>query len=138
MLVRELSEALGVSPDTVRHYTRIGLLEPIKSANNGYHYYRKEDVTTLRFILRAKTLGFSLTDIQEILFLAGSGSCPCTLVRNRMRRNLAAARTVMVESQLLFERMDKAMLEWDKKPDTLPDSDAICELIESWGEGLPC
>ena len=136
MLVRELSQALDVSADTIRHYTRIGLLEPVKSDSNGYNYYREQDASTLRFILRAKMLGFSLTDIQEILFLADSGSCPCPLVRGRMRKNLEAAKAAMIEAQLLFKRMEQALVEWEKKPDTLPDSAAVCELIDSWGEGI--
>ena len=136
MLVNELSSALNVSPDTIRHYTRIGLLDPIKSDINGYNYYRQKDEATLRFVLRAKMLGFSLSDIQEILFLADSGNCPCPLVRARMRRNLESTKAALTESQLLFDRMDKALHEWDEKPDTEPDSGAICDLIESWGEDV--
>ena len=134
MLVSELSDALDVSADTVRHYTRIGLLEPVKNSSNGYNYYRQEDVVTLRFVVRAKMLGFNLTDIQEILFLANSGDCPCPLVRERMRTNLERKKAALLESQRLFERMDRALRNWEDKPDTLSDSDSICELIESWGD----
>ncbi len=136
MLVNEISNALNVSPDTVRHYTRIGLLDPIKNESNGYNYYRKEDAATLRFVLRAKMLGFSLTDIQEILFLSDSGDCPCPLVRARMRKNLEKTKAALRESQLLFDRMDKALHHWDEKPDTTADSGAICELIENWEEDV--
>jgi len=136
MLVNEISHALNVSPDTVRHYTRIGLLDPIKNESNGYNYYRKEDAATLRFVLRAKMLGFSLTDIQEILFLSDSGNCPCPLVRARMRKNLEKTKAALRESQLLFDTMDKALHKWDEKPDTTADSGAICELIENWEEDV--
>ena len=133
-LVNQLSTALNVSSDTVRHYTRIGFLQPIKSAANGYNYYRDEDAVTLRFAMRAKRLGFSLTDIQEILTLARSGGCPCPLVRARMRKNLERTKAALTESQRLFERMDDALRDWENKPDTSPDSESICELIERWGE----
>ena len=136
LLVNELSNALNFSSDTVRHYTRIGLLAPIKNESNGYNYYRQEDAATLRFVLRAKMLGFSLTDIQEILSLSDSGACPCPLVRIRMRRNLEKTKAALLESQLLFDRMDKALQKWDAVPNTSPQSDSICDLIEGWEEDV--
>ena len=51
MRVKQIADALDISVDTVRYYTRIGLLVPNKS-HNGYKYYRPADVTRLRFILR--------------------------------------------------------------------------------------
>ena len=43
MYVKQLATLMGVTPDTVRHYTRIGLLTPIRSQSNGYQQYTKAD-----------------------------------------------------------------------------------------------
>ena len=71
MQVIQLAKMLGVSPDTVRYYTRIGLLVPKKSIENGYKFYSSNEQNRLRFILSARDLGFSVDDIKnqvEMLF----------------------------------------------------------------------
>ena len=62
MQVTELADTFGVKKDTVRYYTRIGLLRPSKSSNNGYKFYATPEQTRLRFILSARDLGFSIED----------------------------------------------------------------------------
>jgi hypothetical protein len=52
-----------VSADTIRYYSRIKMLKPSKETN-GYYIYGQKELDRLRFILRAKQLGFSLADIQ--------------------------------------------------------------------------
>ena len=64
---------LGI--DTIRFYERQGLLPAATRTANGYRLYSAADVDRLRFIRRAKTLGFSLEEIAELLRLnAGKGS----------------------------------------------------------------
>jgi MerR family Zn(II)-responsive transcriptional regulator of zntA len=47
---------LGVTPDTVRYYTRAGLLEPVRNPTNSYKEYGKQDRQRLGFILSARLL----------------------------------------------------------------------------------
>ena len=62
-----LAKNAGVAIDTIRYYEREGLLaEPPRRAS-GYRAYPDTAVVQLRFIRRAKTLGFSLADISELL-----------------------------------------------------------------------
>src|SRR3546814_11732882 len=64
---RRSSELAGVPIDTVRDYERQRLIpEPARSAS-GYRQYAQDDVTRLNFIRRAKTLGFTLEDIGELM-----------------------------------------------------------------------
>jgi Cu(I)-responsive transcriptional regulator len=59
----------GVSVKMIRHYETIGLLpKPARTAAN-YRVYDANDVHTLRFIKRARTLGFSIDDIKELVGL---------------------------------------------------------------------
>jgi len=132
MTVNELAKKLKVAPDTVRYYTRIGLLEPCKSTDNGYRQYSARDEERLRFALRARLLGFTLRDIQQILDHADSGASPCPLVRSLIVQRVDEMREQLREAQALFERMESALEQWDQMPDKAPCGDMICHLIESW------
>jgi MerR family copper efflux transcriptional regulator len=63
------SKASGVSVKMIRHYESIGLLKNIARTYANYRVYSDSDVHTLRFIKRARTLGFSIEDIQTLLSL---------------------------------------------------------------------
>lgn len=59
----------GVGIDTVRFYERTGLLKKAARTRAGYRLYDEDDIARLRFIRRAKLLGFSLQEIAELLAL---------------------------------------------------------------------
>ncbi len=59
----------GVSPKMLRHYESLGLLPPVARTGSGYRLYGEKEVHTLRFIRRARDLGFSMAEIAELLKL---------------------------------------------------------------------
>lgn len=63
------AKASGVSVKMIRHYEAIGLLREVARTQSNYRVYGDADVHTLRFIKRARTLGFSIDDIRELLSL---------------------------------------------------------------------
>ena len=67
--IGKLAKLAEVGVDTVRYYERQGLLPPASRSESGYRQYSRDDADRLRFIRRAKTLGFSLEDIAELLEL---------------------------------------------------------------------
>lgn len=59
----------GVSAKMIRHYESLGLLPPVHRTDAGYRQYGDKEVHTLRFIRRARVLGFSMMEIAELLKL---------------------------------------------------------------------
>ncbi|NOU52619.1 Zn(2+)-responsive transcriptional regulator [Pseudoalteromonas sp. JBTF-M23] len=67
MKIGELAKSLGVSTDTLRYYEQHKLLTPSGRSEAGYRMYTQQQRRQMQFILRAKAVGFSLKDIQELL-----------------------------------------------------------------------
>lgn len=71
--IGKAARAAGMAVDTLRFYERQGLLPAAPRSEGGYRLYSPADVDRLRFIRRAKTLGFSLDEIAELLRLSEDG-----------------------------------------------------------------
>ncbi|MFC6441296.1 Zn(2+)-responsive transcriptional regulator [Bowmanella sp. JS7-9] len=67
--IGQLAKATGVSNETIRFYESKGLLTASERSSNGYRHYGSDALQRLRFILRAKRVGFSLDEIAELLAL---------------------------------------------------------------------
>jgi MerR family Zn(II)-responsive transcriptional regulator of zntA len=67
MKIGEFARKLGVSTDTLRYYEKHGLLTPSSRSESGYRVYTDTDIKQMSFILRAKNVGFSLSEINELL-----------------------------------------------------------------------
>lgn len=130
--VTEIARRFNISADTIRHYTKLGLLSPHRDKGNGYRRYGSTDERRLRFLLSAKRLGFSLKDIREILDMASSGDTACPLVRQLIDQRLVAIREEMRNAQMLLSRMESASESWSRLPDRSPSGQSICHLIEHW------
>ncbi len=129
-----LAKQSDVSLYTVRHYTRIGLLKPSRNLQNNYKVYQPGDATRLHFIQAAKSLGFSLTEIKEILSEAKHGNSPCPMVREIIERHIEENRRKIKEMQKLQKKMETALNNWKQMTNSMPNGDSVCHLIESVAE----
>lgn len=131
MTVNDIAQRADVAPDTVRYYTRVGLLKPERNPENGYKLFGKNDVYRLKFIRQAQALGFTLKEIGEILGDADAGESPCPKVRDIIVRHINENRRKIEELQNLQARMEAALEKWKDMPDGVPSGLHVCHLIET-------
>jgi Cu(I)-responsive transcriptional regulator len=67
--IGEAAAQSGVPPKTIRYYEDIGLVGPAPRTGNGYRAYGASDVHVLRFVQRARSLGFSVNECRQLLDL---------------------------------------------------------------------
>jgi MerR family transcriptional regulator, copper efflux regulator len=99
MNIGAASEASGVSAKMIRHYEAIGLLPPPVRRDNSYRDYGAQEVHELRFIGRARKLGFSMPEIAALLALWRDRSRPSREVRNLAAAHLADLERRIAEMQ---------------------------------------
>lgn len=105
--IGELARSVGVGIDTIRHYERIGLLPDPGRRPSGYRSYGSAERDRLRFIRRGKDLGFSLSEIAELLALDSSSQARAADVLTLTRRRIDK-----VASQLGdLQRIERALAE---------------------------
>jgi Hg(II)-responsive transcriptional regulator len=84
----QLAKQTGVNPETIRYYENIGLLPKAARTENGYRIYSEEDIRRIKFIKRAKELGFTLKEIKELLELRFEDIGSCSDVRELAEEKL--------------------------------------------------
>jgi MerR family mercuric resistance operon transcriptional regulator len=121
----ELAQRTGCNLETVRYYEKVGLLpEPPRTAS-GYRSYDNMHERRLRFILRARELGFSLDEVRELLRLVDERDQPCAEARAVAAAHLDDVRAKIAD----LKRMERVLKDVVAAcaDDTLPE----CPLIET-------
>ncbi len=103
--IGELARRAGVRVDTVRYYERHGLVTPLGRRASGYRRYGELQLARLRFIRRAKALGFSLDEIRELLLL--SSRRDVGEVKRRAEAKLADVKHRLAELERIRDGLER-------------------------------
>lgn len=110
LTIGQVAKQAGVGVETVRFYEREGLVEEPDRKASGYRQFHEQAVDRIRFIRRAKELGFTLKEIKGLLDLRVDPSTTCADVRDR-----AEAKIADIEERIRsLRRMKRALLKVTK------------------------
>jgi len=128
----ELARRTGCHLETIRYYEKTEMLpEPPRTAA-GYRVYDESHVARLRFILRARELGFSIEEIRGLLALVDGGEQTCAEVKARTEAHLAEVRAKIADLQRIETVLSQtaAMCSGERVPD--------CPILDTLagGKGL--
>jgi MerR family copper efflux transcriptional regulator len=130
MFIHELAQASGVSAKTIRYYESIGLLPALPRAENNYRQYGADALERLRFIVSARTLDFSLTDIAEFLSARDEGTLPCKRVLDSIEGRIADLDRRIAGLLALRENLSRVRADGEGIPaDKKCDDDCLCYVI---------
>lgn len=77
LTIKEAADKFGMTPKAIRYYERIGIIHKPERTLSGYRIYSPDDLKRLAFIAQAKSLGFTLKEIKQILIIRTTGKDPC-------------------------------------------------------------
>ena len=116
----------GVSARMVRHYEGLGLLPAVARTEGGYRQYSEADIHTLRFIKRARDLGFTMEDIGELVDLWHNRERSSARVREIAKKHLGELETRIAALQSMQQTL--AHLVHCCHGDTRPDCPILDDL----------
>ncbi|HIC04030.1 MAG TPA: MerR family transcriptional regulator, partial [Nitrospirales bacterium] len=113
MRIGEVSKQAGVRIDTVRFYERKGLIVEPPRDPTGHRRYPPDAVTEIQFIQRAKALGFSLSEVAELLALQGRPDATCHDVKAQAEAKMATIRERLRDLQNMNRSLGKLVASCD-------------------------
>lgn len=135
IVIGEAARASGVSAKMIRYYESIGLIAPPRRSAAGYRFYDERDVQTLRFIRRARDLGFPVEDIGRLLELWRDGERSSADVKRLAEQHIAALEgriSALQSMQRTLERLARAC-----HGDERPDCPILDDLAVAGGKDAP-
>jgi Cu(I)-responsive transcriptional regulator len=132
------SRMSGVTAKMIRHYESLGLLPTVGRTDSGYRQYSEAEVHTLRFIKRARELGFPMADIGELVGLWRNRRRASANVK-RIAQKHADELGLRIESMQAMQRTLQHLIhccQGDERPDC-PILDDLAGLHDTEAHDLP-
>ena len=131
LTIGQLAKRAQVNVETVRYYERQGLIPTPGRSASGYRQYTQETAARIRFIRRAKELGFSLREIGDLLSLDGNPDTVCAEVKER-----AEIKLVDIEERIRdLQRMKRVLADLVA---ACPEhgSTSHCPILKTMADGV--
>ena len=116
----ELARIFGISPDSLRHYERMGLIQRPRRSPNRYREYPLQTIDRIHLIRSALSVGFTIRELSRIFQARDGGKVPCREVRDLARqklKNIEAQLHELGKTRIDLEQLLKA---WDKQLKSIP------------------
>lgn len=105
MNIGQASRASGVSTKMIRYYDEIGLVRPAGRSESNYREYDQREINELRFIKRARSLGFAVAEIEQLLSLWRDRERPSREVKAIADRHVADLDARIAEMQAMADTL---------------------------------
>lgn len=126
MNIGQVADSAGISAKRIRYYEQIGLTVAAKRSDAGYRVYDERDLHTLRFIRRARQLGFSLPQIATLLALWQDRRRSSAHVKKVALAHVAELSMKITELQSMVDTLEDLAARCDG--DSRPDCPILAEL----------
>jgi len=130
MNISQAAELAGLPPKTIRYYEEIGLVMPVRRRGNGYRDYADREIHILRFVSRARSLGFPVEECRSLVALYGDTTRKSADVKEIAIRRVAEIDRKMEELRSM--RATLADLADRCHGDELPD----CPILDQFADDM--
>jgi DNA-binding transcriptional MerR regulator len=129
--IGQVAHETGLSIDAIRFYEKQGLLKRPARSEGGFRLFGSDEIQRLRFVGKAQQLGFSLSEIRELLILRGDHVTACSHVKELLHQKLAAVEQKINELKTLEHSLKLALRKCNRGLKTAPPShEECCPVIE--------
>ena len=129
MNISQAAKRTELPPKTIRYYEEIGLVAPARRLDNGYRDYSEREIHTLRFVARARSLGFPVEECRALVALYGD-----TTRKSGDVKDIALRRIAEIDGKIReLESMRATLGHWAEKchGDDRPD----CPILNEFADG---
>lgn len=126
LTVGQLAAKANVSKVTIRYYERLGLIPKAERRASGYRVYPEGVISRLRFIVNAKSVGFTLQEIQELFALQGHEHTTSLQIKNKTLDKLKLTQEKITHLQKIAHVLEHLIASCDG---TMPLED--CPILET-------
>ena len=115
LTIGTIAKQAGVSVETIRYYQREGLITEPPKPESGFRVYPLETIDHLKFIQRAKALGFTLAEISALLELSASD---CDATRTMTQQKLDLVRAKITDLQAMEAALEELVTQCESNQPT--------------------
>lgn len=126
LTIGKLAKVSDVNVETVRYYERKGLLKIPSNKKGAFRVYPEDYIAKINFIKKAQDLGFTLSEIKELLTLDQNIRSTCSVVSKKAESKMVEVRKKIAS----LKKMESSLKKLIKACDVGPDAKACCKVSD--------
>jgi len=132
--IGDVARQTGLTVDAIRFYEKERLLQQTPRTSGGFRLFSAQDVERVQFIRQVQELGFSLSEVKELLVLRSGSVEACSRVRGMLEQKLVKVRHHIRELHTLAGELKSAMQQCDTAQSRKRGSRQPCPVLEPAGQ----